>query len=132
MLCAPGPPGAAEERLQRVTAECIVKVCWRHCRRAPPRRPAARRPHTAAPAPGNLAARATAYAHATAHTAQPAHARTQKHAFAQKTLQDERFTIAGGRSFERQYAQLYYSRLMALEPAVAARARAAWPDVPSA
>jgi DNA polymerase delta subunit 2 len=41
-------------------------------------------------------------------------------------MQDGRFLLTT-RSFDRQYAQLYFSRLMLLQPVMAARVAAAWP-----
>jgi hypothetical protein len=42
-------------------------------------------------------------------------------------LQDEKFLITK-RSFERQYAQLYFSRLMLLQPLMEQLVQKAWPD----
>ncbi|KIZ05237.1 DNA polymerase delta small subunit, partial [Monoraphidium neglectum] len=41
-----------------------------------------------------------------------------------------RFVISGPRSFQRQYAQLYFSRLARLSRNAAAAARTKWPGVP--
>lgn len=41
--------------------------------------------------------------------------------------QDEGFLITK-RSFERQYAQLYFSRLMLLQPVMQQRVQQAWPN----
>ena len=44
--------------------------------------------------------------------------------------QSQRFLLQGPRTFQRQYAQLYFCRLAALAPAARARAEAKWPGVP--
>ena len=50
-------------------------------------------------------------------------------AHALAVLQDNRFLIRGKRSFERQFAQLYFSRLMLLRPVVEQQVRQQWPGV---
>eukprot|EP00879_Flechtneria_rotunda_P020061 GHRR01021097.1.p1 GENE.GHRR01021097.1~~GHRR01021097.1.p1 ORF type:complete len:116 (+),score=16.46 GHRR01021097.1:317-664(+) len=48
------------------------------------------------------------------------------------TLKDGKFQINGRRTFDRQYAQLYFARLMALQPVTAQQAQKAWPSTRSA
>ena len=50
-------------------------------------------------------------------------------ASADYTCSDDAFLV-GDRCYDRQYAHLYFQRLRRLAPAVQARARAIWPDVP--
>lgn len=45
-------------------------------------------------------------------------------------LQGQRFQVTGPRSFERQYAQLYFSRLMLLYPEFKKQVERKWPGVP--
>eukprot|EP00878_Enallax_costatus_P040159 GHUV01046161.1.p1 GENE.GHUV01046161.1~~GHUV01046161.1.p1 ORF type:complete len:454 (+),score=87.39 GHUV01046161.1:216-1577(+) len=47
----------------------------------------------------------------------------------QYVSQDDRYLIRGKRSFERQFAQLYFSRLMLLRPVVEQQVRQQWPGV---
>lgn len=45
-------------------------------------------------------------------------------------LQDERFRLQSQRTYDRQYAQLYFARLMSLQPAMKERIAQEWPGVP--
>lgn len=45
-------------------------------------------------------------------------------------LQDERFRIEK-RTYDNQYAQLYYCRLLKMAPRLAERVKTQWPGVPS-
>ncbi len=53
---------------------------------------------------------------------------TFQRATAEYSNRSKRFLVPS-RGFERQYAQLYFARLMQLGPAVSAAAQAAWPGV---